>query len=156
MAILKTRGKLYNEVLLQLLRGEHRMHSDSLYMLLTTDKYKFDLAHRDLSQITNEVIGGGYLRQPISQIDLKLYNRSVSMHFADVRFSAAGDGYEAFRWVIFNNTSADKLLIASGHLSEIIKDGKPVGEIVRLTAGDRYIYQLTADGLFGIGERGDE
>lgn len=119
------------------------MATDAFKVLLTTSSYTPSASHSILTDITNELSGNGYARQPLSSVLFTQTSGTATFTSAPFLFTAAGGTLTARYFVIYNDTvsSPVKPLVAYGLL-----DNTPADVVA--TDGNSITYTPNASGLF--------
>lgn len=137
--------QFYQDFAEQLGKGVHDLNSHALKMALVTSSYVFDAAHSTLSDITNEVSGGGYARQDLANVVFSEASGTGKLDFDDPVFPASGGNWTARRWIIFNSSpvSPANPLICSGLIDSGNND-------VTVTDGNSLTFVVPGAGLFTL------
>lgn len=118
------------------------LSTDTFKMLLVDDSYVPDFAaHAVLADITGEISGNGYARQTLGSVLWDDSSGKPRFSFDQVTFEATTGPWVARRWVLFDDTLADKPLMAGGLLNADDAD-------VTVTAGNELSFTMPAGYFF--------
>lgn len=94
-----------------LCKARHNLATNTLKMALTNEQpLAADAVLSDIAQISN---AGGYAPATVAITNAAQFGGVFNLAHAAVTFTASGEAFDPFRWVVFyNDTPANKPLIA--------------------------------------------
>lgn len=117
--------------------------ADDLKMLLCSSAYTPDLNHQNILDITNEISGGGYVRQSLSNKSFVVNNGIATFSCDPVVFSAVGGSWTAQYWVLIDSSLPNEPLIAYGLINSN-------GDAVPISDGNQLTINNSGNGLFRV------
>lgn len=105
------------------INGGYDPSTDVYKVLLVTDSYTFDIAHSDISDVTNEVSGGGYSRQTLANVTFETINSLLNLDCSDAVFTAT-TGFVARAFIVYDDTTTSPVdqLVCYGLLNSADSD----------------------------------